>query len=76
MLNVLVVTPIRVLFEGNAESVIFPGEQGVFEVLPYHKPLLSRLISGSVIINHNYVFPIRRGVAGVHSNKATVIVEE
>lgn len=76
MLNVLVVTPIRVLFEGRAESVIFPGEEGVFEVLSYHKPLLSRLISGSLIIDHEHIFPIRRGVAGVNRNKATVIVEE
>lgn len=76
MLNALVVTPIRVLFEGRAESIIFPGEEGVFEVLSYHKPLLSRLVSGKLIINYEQVFPIRRGVVGVNQNKATVIVEE
>lgn len=76
MLKVTVVTPVRMLYEGGAESVIFPGEQGVFEVLSYHKPLLSRLISGKLIINQEHIFPIRRGVVGIHSNKATVIVEE
>lgn len=76
MLNVLVATPTRVLFEGRAESVVFPGEEGVFEVLSYHKPLLSRLVSGKLIIDYEMAFPIRRGVVAVNQNKATVIVEE
>ena len=53
-----------------------PGEQGVFEVLSYHKPLLSRLISGKVIINNEHEFAISRGIVGINLNKATVIVEE
>ncbi len=76
MLDVTVVTPIRVLFEGKAESVIFPGECGVFEVLSYHKPLLSRLITGMLVIDKRHNFPIRRGVVGINQNKAVVIVEE
>jgi len=33
MLDVIVITPTGVLFEGRAQSVLFPGEQGVFEPL-------------------------------------------
>lgn len=76
MLNVTVVTPIRVLFEGRAESIIFPGECGVFEALSYHKPLLSRLVSGTIVIDNQHMFPIRRGVVGINQNRAAVIVEE
>ena len=52
MLDVIVITPTGVLFEGRAQSVLFPGEQGVFEALSYHKPLVSRLISGNLIIDN------------------------
>ncbi|MDD5729603.1 MAG: hypothetical protein PHN57_00530 [Candidatus Omnitrophica bacterium] len=75
MLDVIVVSPEKVLFEGKARSVILPGEQGVFEVLSYHKPMLSRLIGGKVIIDEQR-FSVRRGLAGVNMNKATIIIEE
>lgn len=75
MLEVSVLTPAKVLFEGRAKSVVLPGEQGVFEILPFHKPLLSRLISGKLIVDER-VFSIHRGIVGVNYNKATIIVEE
>ena len=67
MLEVILLSPQKVLFE---------GEQGVFEALSYHKPLLSRLISGRVIIDNEKEFSITRGIAGINLNKATVIIEE
>lgn len=74
-LKILVATPERVLFEGSAQSVIVPGEKGVFEVLPFHKPIISRLLAGKLIIDHQVV-PIRRGVMKASQNKVTVIIEE
>ncbi len=76
LLNVTIVTEEAVLFEGKAHSVILPGERGYFEVLPQHKPLLSRLIGGNLSIDfteHN--FPILRGIAKVGLNQVTAIVE-
>jgi F-type H+-transporting ATPase subunit epsilon len=74
-LNVLIATPERVLYEGEADSVILPGETGVFEILPYHKNLLSRLLGGKLFVN-GHPMAIRRGVAKVGNNNVTVIVEE
>lgn len=62
-------------FEGTAEHAIFPGEYGVFEILPFHKPLLSRLISGIIIVD-DFRLSILRGVVQVRSNKVTAIVEK
>lgn len=73
-IDVLITTPQGIIFEGRAESAILPGEWGVFEVLPYHKPLLSRLISGIIIVE-NKRLEIRRGVVQVKGNKVTAIVE-
>lgn len=75
MLDVLVLGPQEVFFEGRAQSAIFPGEMGVFEVLPFHKPLLSRLISGIIIVD-NFRMDVTRGVVQVKSNKVTAIVEK
>jgi len=74
LLDISVLNPREVVFEGKAKSVILPGEQGVFEVLPFHKRFLSRLISGTIVVDEKS-FTIRRGIAKIDQNKVTVIVE-
>ena len=75
LLKVKILSPQEVIFEGQAKSVIFPGEQGVFEVLPFHKRLISRLIAGQLFVDDR-AFPIKRGVAQVDQNNITAVVEE
>ena len=75
MLEVVVATPQEVIFAGSVESVVLPGEEGVFELRSYHKPLLSLLVSGKLIIDER-IFPIRRGVVGMNSNRAAIVIEE
>jgi F0F1-type ATP synthase epsilon subunit len=75
MIEVIIYNPEKVVFEGKAEKIIFPGERGVFEVLPYHKPLLTRLVSGKIVVDE-HVFPIKCGIAGINRNKAMVVIEE
>lgn len=74
LLDVSVLNPRKVIFEGKAKSVILPGEQGVFEVLPFHKRLLSRLVSGTLVVDEKS-FPIHRGIAKVEQNSVTVMIE-
>ena len=73
--DVMIATIDRVIFEGKGKSLILPGEKGTFEVLPYHKKLLSRLKQGSVLLDGS-PFPILRGVAKVGPSEVTIIVEE
>ena len=75
LFDVTVLSPREVIFEGQAKSVILPGESGVFEVLPFHKRILSRLISGKLFIDEKS-FPVKRGIVKVSQNKVTIIVEE
>jgi F0F1-type ATP synthase epsilon subunit len=75
MLDVSVLSPKEVIFEGKANSIILPGEQGVFEVQPYHKRILSRLISGVLFIDEQH-FSVHRGIVKVNQNKVTIIIEE
>ena len=74
-LDVTVLTPKEVIFEGKAINVALPGEQGIFEVLPFHKRILSRLVSGTLVINEETI-PIKRGVVKVNQNKVVIIIEE
>jgi F-type H+-transporting ATPase subunit epsilon len=73
--NVLILTLDRVIFEGRAKTLVLPGEQGTFEILPFHKRLLSRLVKGPIVLDGES-YPIKRGVVKVGLNEVTVIVEE
>lgn len=74
MIDVLILSPEGVIFEGKAESVSLPGEKGILEVLSFHKNLLSRLLSGSVVVDGR-AFSIRRGIVKVKDNIVTIISE-
>jgi F-type H+-transporting ATPase subunit epsilon len=73
-LRVTVASPGRLLFDGPAQRVVFPGEKGTFEVLPLHRPLVSRLVAGLMEIDQR-AFRIRRGVVRVADDTVTAIVE-
>jgi F0F1-type ATP synthase epsilon subunit len=75
LLNVSILNTSRVVFEGQAARVIVSGEEGVFEVLPFHKRIISRLITGMVTVDQQS-FPIRRGVIKADQNTVTIILEE
>ncbi len=74
MLEVVVLSTQEVLYSGQAQRVILPGEQGVFEVLSFHRPLISRLLPGFIIVDDQPV-PIRRGVVKIANDTLTAIVE-
>ena len=73
-MSVTIFTPEQILYSGKAQSVIVPGEQGTFEVLPFHRPIVSRLVSGDVELD-SQLLPVRRGVIKAYQNSVTIIVE-
>jgi len=74
MLNVTIMNTAKVVFKGQAESVIFPGDTGYFEIMSYHKRMMSRLLRGNIEVDGRQ-FPIERGIVKVEKNDVTVIVE-
>ena len=76
MLEVTIISPQRVIFEGRANSVVLPGEEGMFEILPHHRNIVSRLVSGTIVLDAKNVFNIRRGVIKLSRNIVTIITEE
>ena len=74
VLTVFITSPHRVLFDGTARSVTAPGERGTFEVLPLHRPLVSRLLAGIITVDEREL-SIRRGVVRVADDAVTAVVE-
>ena len=49
MLKLKIVSPERIEFEGEVESVLVPGTLGQFEILTNHAPIISSLDKGKVV---------------------------
>jgi F-type H+-transporting ATPase subunit epsilon len=75
MLKVTIMSTIKIIFKGEAESVILPGDMGVFEVMSFHKRLMSRLLRGAIDVD-GQTFLIARGIAKVDRNNLMIVVEE
>ena len=77
-LHVSVVSPEKILFEGEVESVQLPGEKGRFEVLKQHAPIISSLVEGRVICKGktNFEVEVKSGFVEVAQNLVSVCIEE
>ena len=49
MLKLKIVSPEKIEFEGDVESVLVPGSLGQFEILVNHAPIISSLDKGKVV---------------------------
>ena len=64
-----------VIFEGNVTSVLLPGTEGEFEVLDFHKPIISRLKKGVLLVDNAKVFAIEGGVVKMSSQNLVAMVD-
>lgn len=68
----------REIFVGDAVSLTVPGEQGQFQVLADHEPLISTLRAGDVIIEaadgSTQKIPIMSGTVEVNDKEVVALV--
>jgi len=76
MFNVTILNPKRTIYEGEARSVFLPGDEGEFEVLEFHKPIISLLRKGEIVIDYNKYVAISKGVVKMRQNELVALVEE
>jgi F-type H+-transporting ATPase subunit epsilon len=74
MLNLKIVSPEKVEFTGEVESVKVPGTQGNFEILSNHAPIISTLQKGIVEYNGQQL-AILGGFVEVQKNVVSLCVE-
>ena len=60
------------LFEETLNKMI---EDGEFEVLDFHKPIMSHLKEGTIVVDNFNEIPIRGGVVKMGGQKLVAIVE-
>jgi F-type H+-transporting ATPase subunit epsilon len=70
------VSPEKLLFSGEVESVVAPGADGQFTVLAHHAPVMTTLKAGVVTINGDEKLFVRGGFADVSARGFTILAEQ
>lgn len=77
-LELKIVSPAKVEYQGMVEKVIVPGISGQFEILQDHAPIISSLSNGEVVYQDSdgeHVLNVIRGFVEVRKNKVDICVE-
>jgi len=72
----IVLSPRRLIYEGEIHSLFLNGDNGEYEIQAYHYPLMGVLKKGDIIVNWNEKIFIRGGVIRFFANECTIMVEE
>ena len=78
MLTLKIVSPERIEFDGEVESVLVPGTLGEFEILNDHAPIISSLEKGKVVYatkERKVELGILGGFVEVKKNAVSLCVE-
>lgn len=78
MLQLKIVSPEKVVFQGEVVSVLVPGTIGSFEILNDHAPIISSLEEGKVeytTLEGKNVMNIRGGFVECKKNEVSLSVE-
>ena len=73
-----ILTPDKVVFDGEVESLLVPGAAGPFEILKDHAPILSSLVPGELRFRKDRAeshFNVSGGFLEFHANQAVVLAE-
>ena len=77
-LNLRIVSPEKVEFEGMVDRVVVPGTSGEFEILVNHAPIISTLNSGRIAFfdsEGEHEVATTGGFVEVQKNNVNVCVE-
>ena len=77
-MRVLVISPERAVFDGEADSLVAPAYDGEVGILPRHAPFMTLLGRGTLAIRHGGAtsrFRVQGGFLQVVSNTVRVVAE-
>ena len=75
-MQVTILNPKQVIYEGTANSVFLPGDLAEFEIMDYHVPIVSLLRPGAVLIDSKVAIEIKKGMVKFDNNECVVLVEQ
>ena len=78
-MKVSIITPEKSLYQGEAQSVTVPSQQGPFTMLEHHAAIVAILEKGKVIVVDNnleqHEFAIAGGFCEQHHNEIIICAE-
>ena len=76
-MKLTIVSPEKILFQGDAVSVTVPGTKGQFEVLDNHAPIISNQQKGTLTYKgeSEVSMEISGGFIDVANNKVAICIE-
>ena len=75
ILNARPKVPEEIIFEGQSNSVTLPGIEGEFEILDFHKPIISQLKKGLIVVDNTKEYKIKAGIAKMDHQSLVAVVE-
>ncbi|MDR0686555.1 MAG: ATP synthase F1 subunit epsilon [Dysgonamonadaceae bacterium] len=78
-MNLEVISPEKVIYSGEADSVTLPGAAGLFTVLNHHAPIISVLKKGTLtykVGDDERMLEIESGFVEVKQNVVSVAIEQ
>lgn len=78
MLKLQVITPEKIIFEGDVDEIMVPTPNGQIGILPHHITLLSQVSDGELVIkkgNNNHHIAVTGGFLEVGNNSATILAD-
>ncbi|WP_028896152.1 ATP synthase F1 subunit epsilon [Prevotella sp. HUN102] len=78
MLSLKIISPEKIVFAGEVDSVLVPGEVGEFEILNNHAPIISTLVAGRVVYaigSEKTTLQVLGGFVEVKKNEVNLCVE-
>jgi F-type H+-transporting ATPase subunit epsilon len=73
-----IVSQDRVVFQGDVDIVVLPGEEGVMGILPHHAPILTVLQFGVITVRtkeDEQHFTVAGGIAEVLPDQVTILAD-
>lgn len=77
-LQLEIITPSKVVLKEEVDQITLPTENGEITILPNHVPLITRVVTGEMIIKKNQkssFFAITGGFLEVSNNNITVLAD-
>ncbi len=75
-MKITILTPARILYEGEAWSVFLPGSECEFEIMNNHKPIMSLLGEGQILLDWKKTVSLKRGIVRASHNEVVALIEE
>jgi F-type H+-transporting ATPase subunit epsilon len=75
ILNVLIVNPDSVIFEGTVQYLLVPTITGVAGLMPSHTPLFTELIKGDIVLSgeKEEIVAIEGGILRIKDDSVTIL---